>query len=103
MNADYDRRQYQRMLDLVLAYQKGAIGLAALVDNLDALRRALNSPSRVWLEQFEHLWGVLEDVYAVMLDNKETELRGVNSKLVNQSLNDLPALIQSAIDSLHES
>lgn len=93
-----DLGQYLRMLDLISAYREGTIGLPTLVDNLDALRNALMSPPKPWLEQFEHLWGVLEDVYAVMLDNKETRLSNIHQRLVEQSLNDLFPLIQREID-----
>lgn len=100
-NADYDRRQYQRMLDLIARYQEGEIVIRILVDNLDALRQALTNPSKPWIERFEHLWGVLEDAYAVMLDNKETQLNPTLERIVDQALVNLVPLIKNEVD-LHD-
>jgi hypothetical protein len=99
----YDLRQYRRMLDHVEAYKSGVLNLQGLVDNLDALRSALVSPSKPWLDQFEHQWGILEDVYAVMQDNKEAKITDLHAQLVAQSLDKLEPLIKRQLNYAGES
>jgi hypothetical protein len=98
LEPNHNSRQYKQMLHLIATYREGRVSLQALVDNLDALRRALESPSRPWLEQFEHLWGMLEDVHAVMLDRTETKQSLSDQRIVTQALDNLVPLIQREMD-----
>jgi hypothetical protein len=48
--AEYDQRQYELMLDRLEAFQRSAISLGKLIDDLRSLVEVLKLPSRDWKE-----------------------------------------------------
>lgn len=80
----YDRRQYELMLDRLNAFTRGAISLRKLIEDLRSLAEALEHPPPTWKEKFLGDWWTLEQVYAVAVDRDE--------------LDDLPPESQDLVD-----
>lgn len=94
----YNVRQYKLMLKMIQDYQNGDIKLGHLVANLDALRGVLQNPPEPWLSEVESLWGKLEDVYAIMLDEERTEFDDLDRKLIKESIIKLESLVKAQIE-----
>lgn len=70
--SEFDQRQYQLMLDRLVAFEHGRIRLDSLVDDLDGLLNALKGIEPAWKRSFLHQWGRLEVERAFALSENIT-------------------------------
>lgn len=94
---DYNRRQFRLMLRRLEQYRAGALGLAQLVGDLEALGDALESPTESWRAEFEPAWGMLEDVHASLLVEGRTEPGETERVLIERAVGRLTALLESEL------
>ena len=95
---DYNQRQLGLMQRRLEQYRAGAIKLRQLIDDLEGLNSALLNPTQEWLSEFEPAWGILEDVYAVMLaEGRRALTEDIDVPLIEKSLSRLSALIESQL------
>ncbi len=78
----YDRRQYELMLDRLRAFARGAMSLRKLVEDLRSLADALERPAPVWKEDFLSDWWTLEQVYAAAIDRDELDRLPAESQIL---------------------
>lgn len=99
---EFDQRQYALMSDHLRWYQEGRIGLGSLIAGLEALLNSLLAADEGWKNEFLTTWGILEEVYAVALDqveqgglvNVETGIKEAdNQRLVSKSLEEMRRLV----------
>src|SRR5215212_2967614 len=93
-NSAYDQRQYNRMLDLLEAYERKHISLGTLIGNLEALLESLERVSANWPNSFLREWGVLEEIYAVALDQGATRLEDQDLQLIGDTTAKLKNLVR---------
>ena len=96
--SEYDVRQYNLMLRMIQEYQNGSIEIGNLTQGLDELRSALENASESWQQEFNSGWGVVEDVYAVMLDRGDFRLNDSEKELVNKAVEKLKNLIANQVE-----
>jgi hypothetical protein len=91
---DYNQRQLARMLELLCNYEHGAGTLRRTIDDIDALLECLESPDSSWKSDFRRAWSILEECYAVALDQGQDEPR-INDSRVKGAVRTLRALIET--------
>ena len=96
-SSEYNLRQYRLMLTKLGQYRAGSFGLAQLVNDLEALGDALESPPESWRAEFEPAWGRLEDVHASLLAEGRSQPGELERELIEQSLSRLTSLIESEV------
>ena len=79
---EYDRRQYDLMLDRLRAFTRGAVSLRKLIEDLRSLAEALEDPPLGWKEDFLSDWWTLEQVYAVAVDRDELDNLSAESQVL---------------------
>jgi hypothetical protein len=62
---EYNQRQYRRMLDRLLAFERGEVRLGTLIADLEGLLNALENIEASWIQTFLSKWGQLEEMHAV--------------------------------------
>jgi hypothetical protein len=90
--SDYDNRQYRLMLDQIEDFKSNRIDLKHLINGLESLLCVLEKPDADWKTKFRKKWGVLEEVYAVALDQK-SDLTQNDWNLVNAAVEELRQLL----------
>jgi hypothetical protein len=70
---EYNQRQYRRMLDRLLAFEREEVRLGTLVADLEGLLNALEDIEASWKQTFLGKWGQLEDMHAVARDRGSKE------------------------------
>jgi|ERR1700720_639227 len=92
-----DSRQYQLMLDRLSAFERKAIGLPDLVEDLRSLIDALSSTNR-WAQELLSDWWTLEQVYAVAIDRDQLQSLPQDSEdLVKEAITALRDLLARAV------
>ena len=94
---DYDKRQYALMLECLSQFELKRIDLKHLIIGLESLLCLLEEADAIWKATYQSRWGVLEEVYADMLDRGYRDLPASHQELVNQSVRDLKAMVESAL------
>jgi hypothetical protein len=94
---DYDKRQCASMLEQLTQFESKQIDLKHLISGLESLLGLLEEVDANWKATFQSRWGVLEEVYADMLDRGYKNLPDSHQKLVEKSVHDLKATIESAL------
>jgi hypothetical protein len=94
---DYDKRQYAAMLEQLAQFESKQIDLKHLISALESLLCLLEKSDADWKATFQSRWGVLEEVYADVLDRGYKNLPDSHQKLVEKSVHDLKAMIESAL------
>lgn len=99
MNLSYNRRQYQRMLESIAAYESDRIGLGALISNLEGLLNSLESLPREWRQDFIDRWSILEEVHAFALYQDSTQVEKQYKQLLDRAIAGLKQSINSQMNS----
>jgi hypothetical protein len=94
---DYDARQFNLMIETLNAYEKKAINLGHLVSSLDGLQNALEGVNSQWKNAFLKQWGVLEDVYAAILDKNLKEPPDEYKHLIEEAIQKIRRLIAERV------
>ena len=95
--SDYDKRQYALMLEQLTQFESKQIDLKHLISGLESLLCLLEQADSDWKAAFQSRWGVLEEVYADMLDRRYKNLPDSHQELVENSVRDLKAMVESAL------
>jgi hypothetical protein len=93
-------RLYKRMLEAIDDYKNKNLGLRQLISNLEGLHNLLEHPHENWTNDFYRGWMPLEEVYAVALDRKKSELDEHSQSTIKGALEKLEELIKSELASL---
>jgi hypothetical protein len=70
--SEYDKRQYQRMVDQIRDFESKRVDLKHIINGLDALLSALEQADAGWKSEFQRNWGVLEEVICSRARQKKT-------------------------------
>jgi hypothetical protein len=98
VKSEFDIRQFELMLELIDGYGISRLGLGDLFSNLEALRRALENPAAKFIQSFEQLWGNLEVVHAMMLDQARQHTNDTDDRIILNTIPRLKELIRSEIE-----
>jgi hypothetical protein len=96
MNAEaneYDLRQVVLMEEQLNQFEDGKITLSHIISGLKSLQNCLTTTSADWRRDFIGEWWNLEQIYAVALDRKRTELSSDERAVINQAIVNLRALV----------
>jgi hypothetical protein len=97
MLTEYNRRQFERILDSLDRYEEGRSSLSTLVSNIEGLLGALEDFAASARDEFSRRWGVLDEVLAVSLDEGERELNSEELDLVRRAIRELRALCEQTL------
>ncbi len=92
-NNEYDMRQYNIMLNIIEEYKENKKSLKQLIDNLDGLLNALENAEQKWKDEFHNEWWNLEQVYAVNNYRGKGFYSEEESKIINESIDNLQEII----------
>lgn len=95
--SNYDNRQFSLMLEQLNQFESKRIDLKHLINGLESLLCMLEGADANWKSAFQSIWGVLEEVYADILDRGYKEMPDSHQKLVEQSVRDLKAMVEAAL------
>ena len=94
-SSEYNDRQLRLMLGVISEYESGEASLGKLVSDLEALEAALEKPNPTFAKDFRQVWGDLETIYALMLDDGRTTPTEDEVGVVRRILKELKPLISS--------
>lgn len=97
-NAEYNQRQYQRIIELIHAYEHKQISLGQLIRKLEELFESLENIPLECRQLLLSKWGVLEDVYAYALDEGRTYLEDEDIRLISNALTKIKDLVMPQIE-----
>jgi len=92
-DSDYDQRQYRRMAEILANYEKHECSLATVVSTIEGLIGVLESVSTARRNELLSCWGVFEEVYAVGLEQGQTDLDAIYAEPIARGIRDLKRLI----------
>jgi hypothetical protein len=95
--SEYDRRQYELMLDQIQAYNAGKIQLGHLVSGLKSLSNVLENTSSDWDSDFFDNWLKLEMGNARLINEKLFELGAQEKVLIYKAVGRIKSLIDNII------
>lgn len=100
----YDQRQYKLMLESVRNYCRNAgvsmavSDLGTVIQRLDALLAVLRKAPAEWKDSLQGKINVLAEVNGMLLYQEKTQLDEVGRNIVLETIKELSALIQTAIE-----
>jgi hypothetical protein len=97
-NFNYDFRQLSLMEEQLSQFESNKIKLPHLISGLKSLRDCLRTIDEDWKKKFTGEWWTLEQVYAVAIDRKKTNLSSEDLTLVKEAIGNLRILVASAKD-----
>jgi hypothetical protein len=86
------------MIERLNAFEEKAIRLGHLVSDLDGLQRALEGIDTQWRNAFLEQWGVLEEVYADLLDRSLEEIPDQHMQFLERAIKEIRRLIAESLD-----
>jgi hypothetical protein len=92
--SDHDKRQYIKMQEQILKYQKGKLALSGLIGDLDFLVNSLESVQQEFKKMMQEHILDLEEVYAVCLDVGQNEPDENGQAIIKDAINKLSFLIK---------
>lgn len=95
--AELDQRHYQRMLAVLDRLDQGHAGLGHAIGDLAALIESVSELDEAGRNEFRQAWGLLEDVYAVNLDQGAPPLSADDRRLIARGVSTLRALVRSRL------
>lgn len=95
--SDYNRRQYQLMLDQLKLYEQGKMGLNKLIVDLEALLGCLENIEKSWEMNFRKQWGVLEEEYSFFVVEKQKEMKPETQKMIDRAVTGLKNLVMKKL------
>jgi len=90
---EYNKRQLHLMNSEIMRFDNGSIDLRRLITSLEGLLGALDNFDANRKNALLRQWGVLEEVYAVTLDNRQTSVSRENELLVKGAISEITKLI----------
>ena len=106
-DSDYNQRQLRQMLGTLEDYEQGKTDLHPLISRLEGLLGCLEEPNSMWVDEFRHQWGILEEVYAeARYQAERTRTKPALSQrdidLIQKTSTHLKALIESVIPGFNQ-
>lgn len=95
-NLSFNQRQYRLMLQMLNDYENEQMSLSSLIAGLEGLLGFLEGVSESWRQRFLQLWGVLEDIYSIRVDEGRSKLTDEETQVILQTISDLKDFIRSA-------
>ena len=95
---EFDERQFAKMREALGSFREAPLSigtLSALISTLDFLIAALHPPASTVIGRLRRFWGILEEVYAVALDEGQETLSSNDEKLIKNAISELYALLES--------
>jgi hypothetical protein len=96
-SAEFNIRQYKRMLDVIDRFERRQINIAHLITDLESLILALKNVSDDWRNKLLKEWATLEQIYAVALYREKKTLDQQEELDVTNSLSGLKDLVKRGI------
>lgn len=96
-----ERRQLELMMDRIVRFQSGDLGIGSTIDDLMALSDELQLADASWRDRFVDAWSDLEIRYAVALD-KLTSLPDASDRTVRDGLFELEQLVVEGLNALNQ-
>ena len=97
---NFDLRQLEAMRLQLTQFETRTITLSHLIAGLKALLASMRTFGKDWKETFESEWWTLEQVYAVALDRKKTELSPEEDALIKEATGKLRTVVSNALEQL---
>lgn len=94
--SDHDQRQYAHMRESISAFSNSEFTLQtlhAVISSLEFFLQALEVKDTEWQNKFYREWGVLDEVYAISLDENLSQVRPENIQLIRRSIANIQAII----------
>lgn len=98
---DRERRQLELMMDRIVRFQSGDLGIGSTINDLMALSDQLQLADASWRDRFVDAWSDLEIPYAVALD-KLTSLPDASDWTVRDGLFELEQLVVEGLNALNQ-
>lgn len=95
---EFDERQFAKMREALASFRETPLSIGtlnALISTLDFLIVALQAPASTVIGRLRRSWGILEEVYAVALDEGQETLSGNDEKLIQNAMSELDVLLES--------
>ncbi len=90
--SEYNLRQLDRLVKCINSFEEGNLSLSSLVSNIEGLIRALENFSLSQRNELIRKWGVLDEIFAVCLDENNRPLSTEERNLINRTLYELREL-----------
>ena len=87
-------REYELIRTSIEQFEAGGASLERLITDLDsAWNNLARTAEPTWRKELRRQWAVLEEVYAVCLDEGRDHLEKVEQQLVEKTVENLKALV----------
>ncbi len=94
---DFNRKQYQIIIDKLNMYENGTLDLSRLIGDLEVLLGHIKDEDNNWRTLFLRQWGRLEDIYSIALV-ENSPLSKVDEDNIAISINNIRKLVQDALN-----
>ena len=94
---DYNRRQYQIIIDLLNQFEKGMLDLKSLIGNLGFLLGSLEEVEENWEAEFSMERGQLDTIYSIALV-KNRPISTSDQEEITKSVKNLKKLAEDALN-----
>lgn len=91
--SEYDQRQLHLMSEYIKEFEQGKLKLESLIDTLEALIVSLQTTPASWKDAFESEWWTLEQLYAVALEQSETNLLSSSRDTIDETIVNMKHLL----------
>ena len=99
---EYNLRQFDLLIKSINDFEGGKLSLSSLISNIEGLIGALENFSLSQRNELIRKWGVLDEIFAVCLDENNRSLSKEERDLINHTLCELRELCFSLMGK-HES
>src|SRR5688572_22514509 len=96
--SEYNRRQFELMLDAIHFYEKNQSTLATLVQTLEGLISVVETESESDQNELLQDWGALEEVHALCLEMGKPELERVHANVISKAIENVRTTISRLMD-----
>jgi len=93
--SNHDVQQYERMRDVLDAFQLRNVEMGKMIADLETLLRSLTNADQSWKEAFYREWALLDDIYAVAVDRGYSRIPAEQQKLVDKAVQKLIILVNN--------
>lgn len=91
--SEYNKRQYSRMMECIESFESKKQTLQKCINDLKALIACLESPDIEIKNTLQANWAVLEEVYAVSLDQGPPHIPSEHQVLIGQTLQKMKEIL----------
>lgn len=95
MLSEYNQRQLDRLVKTIDDYEKKNLSLSATVSQIEGLIGVLENIPITQRNELVRRWGVLDEIFAICLDEANRRPNHEENVLINQALSELKRLCLS--------